>query len=134
MKKCGVLNSHLAKMIASMGHTDCLVICDCGLPIPKHAEIVDIALAPNIPGFLETLDVVLQELQVEEICLAVELEQNHPNLYGDIISRLPSVKINKLLHEDFKAFISNKRNISFVRTGETTSYANVVLVSGVTFK
>ncbi len=128
MKKCGILNSHLAKIVASMGHTDRLVICDCGLPIPKHSEIVDLALAPNIPRFLDTLDVILQELHVQEIFLAIELEQKNKKYYQEIISRLPQVIVHKLPHEDFKKLISSGGNISFVRTGETTSYANIVLV------
>ena len=134
MKKNGILNSHLARIIASMGHTDKLIICDCGLPIPRHSEVVDLALAPNIPRFLETLDVVLQELQVQEIFLATELEKQNPKLFQDISSRFPDSIVNKVSHDDLKILTNNGGNIAFVRTGETTSYANVILVSGVTFK
>ena len=134
MKKCGILNSQLARIIASMGHTDRLVICDCGLPIPRHSEVVDLALAPNIPRFLETLDVILQELQVQEIFLANELEKRNNKLFQEIVSRFPNSEVNKVSHEDLKILAANGGNIAFVRTGETTAYANVVLVSGVTFK
>jgi len=134
MKKYGILNSQLAKIIAGMGHTDRLVICDCGLPIPRHSEVVDLALAPNIPRFLETLDVILQELQVQEIYLATELEEKNKQLFQEIVSRFPNAKVNKISHEDLKICTSNAGNIAFVRTGETTSYANVILVSGVTFQ
>ena len=34
MKKNGILNSHIAKVLADLGHTDTIVIADCGLPIP----------------------------------------------------------------------------------------------------
>lgn len=31
MKKNGILNSHIAKVLADLGHTDTIVIADCGL-------------------------------------------------------------------------------------------------------
>ncbi|MCF7905318.1 MAG: D-ribose pyranase, partial [Candidatus Marinimicrobia bacterium] len=37
MKKVGILHPELSKAIAIMGHTDRLVVCDAGLPIPVHA-------------------------------------------------------------------------------------------------
>jgi D-ribose pyranase len=55
MKKQGILNSKLASIIAMMGHTDKLVICDCGLPIPVGMQVVDLALTKNIPKFIDTL-------------------------------------------------------------------------------
>ena len=62
MKKSGILNAKLSEIIASMGHTDKLVICDSGLPIPKGAQTVDLALSLNIPSFIDTLQVILQEM------------------------------------------------------------------------
>ena len=47
MKKSGTLNSQLSRIIAMMGHSDRIVICDCGLPIPRGAEVVDLALTPG---------------------------------------------------------------------------------------
>lgn len=34
MKKTGILNAQLSHLIATLGHTDFLTICDAGLPIP----------------------------------------------------------------------------------------------------
>jgi D-ribose pyranase len=33
-------------MIASLGHTDKIVIADAGLPIPKETKRIDLALSP----------------------------------------------------------------------------------------
>ena len=41
MQKIGILNSEIAKVLADMGHTDTIVIGDCGLPVPcccRNAE------------------------------------------------------------------------------------------------
>lgn len=59
MKKTAVLNAQLSGVIASLGHTDGLTICDAGLPIPSEQQCVDLALTKGVPSFLSTLEVVL---------------------------------------------------------------------------
>lgn len=134
MKKSGILNSKLSGIIAAMGHTDRLVICDAGLPIPHNANIVDLALTANIPKFIDTLTVVLGELQVESAIIAKEFSQSGNSLYKDLQKALSGIELQTVSHEDFKKLTRENGNISFVRTGETTSYANVILTSGVTFE
>lgn len=133
MKRSGVLNSGLSRIIASMGHTDKLVICDSGLPIPKNSEVIDLALTKNIPRFLDTLKVILEELKVEEAIVTNELVTGNSKYYKDITSLLNGTKIKKVNHEKFKEITRNGGNVTFVRTGEATAYANIILVSGVTF-
>ncbi|MFZ2324348.1 MAG: D-ribose pyranase [Ignavibacteriaceae bacterium] len=133
MKKSGVLNSELSRIIAEMGHTDKLVICDAGLPIPKNSEVVDLALTKNIPKFIETLKVVLEELKIEEAIVTNELVKGNLKLYKDINKMLDGAKIKKVSHEKFKEITRNGGNLAFVRTGEVTPYANIILISGVTF-
>jgi D-ribose pyranose/furanose isomerase RbsD len=38
MKKIGFLNSEISKIISELGHTDKIVICDSGLPIPTDVN------------------------------------------------------------------------------------------------
>ena len=133
MKKTGTLNSHLSRVIASLGHTDRLVICDSGLPIPRHAEVVDLALTRNIPTFLDTVRVVMEELQVESAVVASEMETVNDPTYRQLKTMLKGIDIRKVPHEEFKTLTANGNNVSFVRTGEATPYANVILIAGVTF-
>lgn len=133
MKKKGILNSNLSRVVAAMGHTDKLVIGDCGLPIPRKAELIDLALTTNVPRFLETLEIVLEELVVEQAIIASEMETKNKQLYKKVKELLKGVKITKVSHEKFKQINNNGGNISFVRTGEATPYANVILISGVNF-
>jgi len=133
MKRSGVLNSGLSRIIASMGHTDKLVVCDAGLPIPKNSDVVDLALTKNIPSFLATLKVILEELKVEEAILTNELVDGNKKYYKDMNSLLNGTKIKKVSHEKFKEITRNGGNVTFVRTGEATPYANIILISGVTF-
>ena len=131
MKKSVLINSEISSVISKMGHTDMLTICDSGLPIPKNVERIDLALKHGIPTFLDTLDTVLEELKVEEVIIACEIEETSSEMYKEIEKRFKDIKITKIAHEKFKAL--TKDSMAIVRTGEFTPYANVILKSGVVF-
>jgi D-ribose pyranase len=133
MKKQGVLNAQLSQIIAAMGHSDRLVICDSGLPIPRSAAVVDLALTRNIPRFLDTLKVILEELQVERAVIASEMESVNSTVYRGLTELLRSVPLTKVSHDELKQQSASGGSIAFVRTGEATPYANVILFSGVAF-
>jgi D-ribose pyranase len=133
MKKHGVLNSSLSKVIASMGHTDKLVICDAGLPIPRSAETVDLALTTNIPRFIDTLKVVLEEGYFEGAIVAAEMEKCNPDVHAEMLKTLSGIRLSSVPHEEFKRMGSNGSTVTYVRTGEATPFANIILISGVTF-
>ncbi|NMM62125.1 D-ribose pyranase [Clostridium sp. P21] len=131
MKKIGMLNSNISSVIAQMGHTETLAIGDCGLPIPKETERIDIALIKDVPTFIQTLKVVLQELQIEEVEIAKETVDVSPKLYEEIKSEIGDTKITFITHEELK--IKLKECKAVIRTGEQTPYANIILKSGVIF-
>ena len=133
MKKSGILNADLSRIIASMGHTDKLVVCDSGLPIPHGSPVVDLALTTNVPRFVETLRVVLEELQVERVVIAEEMESVSEDVFNAVQELLPDIDMARVPHDEFKKALSGNGNVYFVRTGEATPYANIMLVSGVTF-
>lgn len=132
MKKTGILNPQLSRIVATMGHTDKLVVCDSGLPIPPGAEVVQLALTKNIPRFVETVKALLEEMEVQGAIVATEMPQKSQPLFKELEGLLPGVKIQMVPHEEFKRLTCNGVS-GFVRTGECTPYANVILVSGVTF-
>jgi D-ribose pyranase len=133
MKKHGILNANLARAIAAQGHSDRLVVCDCGLPIPRTAEVVDLAITKNLPRFLETLKVVLDETEVESAVVAEEMAQVSRPLYDKTMTLLGRIPVKAVPHDTFKRMITETTTTTFVRTGEATPYANVILVSGVAF-
>jgi D-ribose pyranase len=133
MKKFGTLNTRLSSVIASLGHTDRLVICDSGLPIPNGKEVVDLALTCNIPRLVDTVRVVLEELEVEGAVVAEEMGVRSRGVYEALMALMPGVDVQEVSHEDFKRMTCENGNIAFVRTGEATPFANVILISGVTF-
>ena len=131
MKKIGILNQPVSSVIAGLGHTDTLVIADAGLPIPPETQRIDLALTPGIPTFLDTLRVVLTEMQVERAIVAQEMLDVSPGIYEAVKELLGDVPIETLTHLIFKEQTRSARAV--IRTGEITPYANVILVSGVTF-
>lgn len=133
MKKSGILNAHLSYLIASIGHTDKMVVCDSGLPISNRENMVDLALVENIPSFIDTLKAVLIELKIERAIIAEEMEKINSNIYEQVLQLLGGIEIKRVSHEEFKDIINDNGNISFVRTGEATPYANIILIAGVTF-
>ncbi len=135
MKKTGLLNSHISHVISTMGHTDMLTIGDCGLPIPEGTGRIDLALVQGVPTFIQTVNAVLSELQVEEAIIAEEIHENNPNVHAQLMDILkasnPGITIKTVSHDKFKGLTGDSKAV--VRTGECTPYANVILKSGVVF-
>ncbi|MCD5415412.1 MAG: D-ribose pyranase [Clostridiales bacterium] len=129
MRKGILLNSEILKIISQMGHTDTIAIGDCGLPIPKTTKRIDIALKRGIPNFLETLDTVLNEFEVEGVVLAEEIKEHNPAILEKILLRIDGSKIIFVSHKAFKKLTEQARAV--IRTGENTPYANIILQSGV---
>ncbi len=131
MKKTVLLNSQVSEVIARMGHGDMLVIGDAGMPIPQEAWRIDLALTRGVPGFVETLQAVLSELEVGEIILAEETQRVSPHIWQAILNEVGDVPRTVVSHAELKE--TTKGAIACIRTGEYTPYANVILVAGVVF-
>jgi D-ribose pyranase len=131
VKKIGIINQPIASVIAGLGHTDTLVIADAGLPIPAETQRIDLALTQGVPTFLDTLRVVLGEMQVERAIVAEEMLKVSPQVYQAIKTLLGNLPIDTLPHVAFKEQTHAAR--AAIRTGEFTPYANIILVAGVVF-
>ena len=131
MKKTPLLHSELSYIIATLGHLDRLVVADAGLPIPAEIERIDLALTKGVPGAVQTLKVILAEMQVEGMVLAEEVKDRNPGFLAEVQTLLPGVPVEFVPHIEFKRQTSSARAV--VRTGEFAPYANVILVSGVVF-
>lgn len=129
MKKSGILNRHLAGALAQLGHTDRVVVCDAGLPIPDGPRVVDLAFRAGVPRFSEVLSGLLDELEVEGATAAEEVQDRNPEAAAMLDGLFPSLEL--VSHEELKAHTHRARLI--VRTGEVRPYANVLLHCGVPF-
>ncbi|MDQ0063229.1 D-ribose pyranase [Paenibacillus harenae] len=131
MKKIGIINSELSRLISELGHTDTIVISDSGLPIPPGVKRIDLALKRGVPGYLETLETILEEMQVERYTVADEMKKVNPELFELSKRMLDGAEAEIVNHEQFKALTRQAKAV--IRTGECSPYANVILHAGVTF-
>ena len=133
MKKKGILNSDISRVLSYLGHTDCIAIGDCGLPIPDEVERIDLALAFGIPTFMETLKFVVQDMKVEKIILAEEMKTKNPEILEEVkkLFAEQEVEICFVPHEMLKK--QTKECKAVIRTGEITPYANIILQAGCIF-
>jgi D-ribose pyranase len=82
-----------------MGHTDTLVGADAGLPISEMVWRLDLALTEGVPSFLQTVQVILQELEVQEAIIAEEMLTKSPKLFQQLRELLGDIPISQVPHE-----------------------------------
>jgi D-ribose pyranase len=147
MKTNGILHNDLARLVARLGHGDMLVITDRGFPFPRHekTECIDVSVGRNLPKFVDVVKVVLEELEIEKVIIADETKDISPHIYKELkdVIFLKKNKGNDIVEEniphlEFKDLVLNgalqgKEVKGFVKTGEFTPYANIILISGVDF-
>lgn len=131
LKKQGILNSHISEVLSKLGHTDTIVIADCGLPIPEETLRIDLSLKIGSPSFIETLQTVIEDMAVEKITIAKEISENNAELEKEVIDLFANTPILYCSHEEFKEQTKNAKAV--IRTGEATPYANIILHAGVIF-
>ena len=132
MKKHGILNSDIAKVLSDLGHTDKIAIGDAGLPVPNGVKKIDLALTLAEPSFLSVLKVVLSDMKVEKVILAEEIKEQNATQLRDIKATLiDDEQITYVSHEAFKEQLKDVKAV--IRTGEATPYSNIILQSGVLF-
>jgi len=131
MKNGKMLNAEIIREIAALGHTEYLCIADCGLPVPKGVKVIDISVVAGIPSFLDVLKAVCSELVVESIIMAKEIDTINPELAKDTRSCVGHLSEEMVPHDEFKDKTAKAKCV--IRTGETSSYANILLLGGVNF-
>jgi D-ribose pyranase len=131
MKRRGLLNGPLLSHLGRLGHTDLVVVADCGLPVPRHVPVVDLAVSFGTPTFVDVLDVLLDEIVVESAVAAREIDDGPVNEWlGQRADGLGG-PVTLVDHERLKEIAGGAAVV--VRTGEATPYANVLLRCGVPF-
>lgn len=132
MQKIGILNSSIAKVLADLGHTDTIVIGDCGLPVPAGVPKIDLALKLGTPSFMEVVSEVAKYMEIEKVEVAAEIQEKNIGVYEALKELFPQQEwIIDENHEAFKVATAKAKVV--IRTGEITPYANIILHSNVIF-
>ena len=135
MKRNGIINADISRVLSYMGHTDTLAVGDCGLPIPDETERIDLALKLGVPSFMEVLREVAKEMKIEKIVLAEEIRKKNADILQEILALVNEMDaecaIEYISHAELK--VRTKSCKAVIRTGETTPYANIILQSACLF-
>ena len=133
MKRHGILNSDISRVLSYMGHTDRICIGDCGLPIPDETERIDLAVKFGVPTFMDVLKEVGDDMKIEKIVLAEEIKEHNPQVLAEITEYFKGqdVEVEYVSHVGLKQMTRVCKAV--IRTGETTPYANIILQSGCIF-
>lgn len=131
MKKNGILNSEISKLLSDLGHTDQITIADAGLPVPDGVMKIDLALKLGTPSFIEVLEEVLKDMAVEKVILAEEIKVDNESQLDAIHQLVGTNEVEFVSHEAFKKQSGQSKAI--IRTGEATPFSNIILQSNVIF-
>ena len=128
MKRGGILHPGLNHLLASTGHTDYITICDRGFPVPVGPERIDLALVDGIPTVLQVLRAIDAEWSIDRIVITQEMRDISPALVDELQAAVPGIPLETISHLELKRLGATGR--ATIRTGDTTPYANIIIVSG----
>lgn len=131
MKRNGIINSEISKVLSYMRHTDLICISDLGLPCPNNIKTIDLSIKLGSPSFIDVLSEIIKDIKIERIILAEEIKNNNEEVYNKILSMFENISIEYVSHNNFKQKTSDCKAI--IRTGEATPYANIILQSACIF-
>lgn len=128
MKRGGILHPGLNHLLASTGHTDVLTICDRGFPVPTNQERIDLALTDDLPRVLDVLRLIDAEFVIDRIIVAEEALRFSADHVEHLRALRPGMRVETVPHLELKRLAARGR--ATIRTGDTTPYANILIVSG----
>lgn len=129
MYKTGILNSDISTVLSQLGHTDCIMIADCGLPIPEGVKRIDLALKFGEPSFMDVYTEISKHMAIASATVAKEMQYHNNLLFENLKEDFSDFKT--VSHNELKRQSHNVKAI--IRTGEATPYANIILQSDVLF-
>jgi D-ribose pyranase len=125
----GILNPQLLSLLARVRHTNALVIADRGFPFWPMIETVDVSVVDDLPTVLQLIAAVRADHQFTQAYQAEEfLRHNAPATRRKFAAALKGVPTIYEPHVEFKKRVPPA--IGLIRTGDTTQYANTILISG----
>ena len=129
MINSGILNPRLLALLARIRHTNALVIADRGFPFWPQIETVDISVVDDLPTVLQLIAAVRANHNFTQAYMAREFQKNNSGATRASFAKgLAGVLTKFESHIEFKKRVPNA--IGLIRTGDTTQYANVILISG----
>jgi D-ribose pyranase len=124
----GIVNSQVSSLVCRVRHTNTLVIADAAFPFWPQIETVDLSLVKGVPTVLQVVEAILANWKCGEVFMAKEFKEcNDPKTRAAFARAFRGIKMTFEPHVEFKKRVPHA--IGLIRTGDTTAYGNMILVS-----
>jgi len=130
MKRNGILNAELSGALATLGHTDLIMVVDAGFPIPSTAHRIDLAIAENLPDLRTVIGLIADEIVVEGVVRAEDVLTNNPKLDEWLHDRFTAAEFTSRTHAQVLGELAQQAKV-IVRTGAFEPWGNIGLFCGV---
>jgi len=129
MRPNRILHPGLAQALATLGHSDILLVTDAGFPIPAKANRIDLGFYEGLPDVLDILRVLRKELFVEEVHFAGDILTKNKPLYAALqdIYTGSGATFHLTTHEALVNDVAQRAKV-VVRSGSFNPWANIALV------
>jgi D-ribose pyranase len=128
MLKTGILNPQINALLSRVRHTNTLVIADRGFPFWPGLETIDISLVDGVPTVIDVLRAIRGNFIVGKAWMAEEFRTaNSAQAQAAFAAALEGVAVAYEPHIEFKRRVPAA--LGLIRTGDTTSFGNLVLES-----
>ena len=124
----GIVNPLLASLVCRVRHTNTLVIADAAFPFWPQIDTVDLSLVKGVPTVLQVAEAILPNWKCGEVFMAKEFKEcNDRKARTSFARAFRGIKMTFEPHLEFKKRVPHA--IGLIRTGDTTAYGNMILVS-----
>ena len=134
MNRQGCIHPEILSALSRCGHGDRILIADGNYPIASRcpqAALVYLGVSAGIPGVPEVLDAILAEINVEEAAVMTPDSGNEPAIFAEFKKRLPCMELSELGRFEFYAAATEPNVRLAISTGESRTFANILLTIGV---
>ena len=133
MLKTACINPELMKALSFCGHGDKILIADGNYPLSSKtgdAAKVYLGLTKGIPLVTDVLNVLKQEVSIEQAEVMVP-EGAEPPIFREFRGILNGIELKPLKRFDFYGACCAQGVKLAISTGESRTFANILLTVGV---
>ena len=130
MRRGRIIHPALAGALATLGHSDIVLVVDAGFPIPRDANRIDLGFVVGQPTVPQVLRALRDELYVEGVAFAPEVRTHNPRLYEELqeIYTGAGAPFSPVTHEQLCDDVAHRAKV-IIRSGDTNPWANVALTA-----
>lgn len=120
--------------LSLVGHGDQILIADGNYPLAQKtgdAQKVYLGLLPGMPTVTDVLKALQAEINIEAACVMEPDAAEEPAIFEEFRTMLPGLALNKLDRYAFYEAAAQPTVFLAISTGETRTFANLLITVGV---